>query len=346
MKMLALVEMSAHTALVKIDESIPLIGCIAFGLIDRGTNVIQVRPISTCPLSCIFCSTNAGPKSRIRQTEYIVALDHMVEDFRKLVRFKGERAIEAHIDTVGDPLTYPHIIELVRELHQTRGVKTVSMQTHGALLNEKLLDRLSSAGLSRINLSLDALDSKLAKKLADTEWYDVKRVIDLTKYVVENTSINLLLSPVWVPNINDQEIPRIIDLTSKIGAGKRSPPLGIQKYEVHKHGRKVKGVKALRWKQFYAQLRAWQKLCKIKLVLRPEDFGIHRRRMLPILYRRLEKVKLHVIAPGWLRREKLAAAMQGGRTMTLINAENIPVGAKVKARVIANKHNIYLAETA
>jgi len=345
MKMLALVEMSAHTALVKIDESIPLIGCIAFGLIDRGTNVIQVRPVSTCPLSCIFCSTNAGPKSRIRQTEYIVALDHMVEEFRKLVRFKGGRAIEAHIDTVGDPLTYPHIIELVHELHQTRGVETVSMQTHGALLNDKLLDMFSSAGLSRINLSLDAIDSKLAKKLADTEWYDVKHITDLTKYIVENTSIDLLLSPVWVPNINDQEIPRIIELASKIEAGKTSPRLGIQKYEVHKHGRKVKGIKALRWKQFYAQLRAWQKLCKIKLVLRPEDFGIHRRRMLPTLYKRLEKVKLHVIAPGWLRREKLAATMQGERTMTLINAENIPVGAKVKARTIANKHNIYLAET-
>ena len=345
MKMLALVETSAHTALVKIDESIPLVGCIAFGLIDRGTNLIQVRPISTCPLSCIFCSTNAGPKSRIRQTEYIVALDHMVEEFRKLVRFKGEHEIEAHIDTVGDPLTYPHIVELVHGLHQTRGVKMVSMQTHGALLNKKLLDKLSSAGLSRINLSLDALDSKLAKKLADTERYDVKRVIDLTKHIVENTSIDLLLSPVWVPNINDQEIPGIIDLASKIRADKRSPTLGIQKYEVHKHGRKVKRIKALRWKQFYAQLRAWQKLRKIKLVLRPEDFGIHRRRMLPILYKRLEKVKLHVIAPGWLRREKLAVTMQGDRTMTLINAENIPVGAKVKARVIANKHNIYLAET-
>jgi len=345
MKMLALTETSARMALVEIDETIPLIGCIAFGLIDRGTNVIQVRPVSTCPLSCIFCSTNAGPESRIRQTEYIVALDHMVEEFRKLVRFKGEHEIEAHIDTVGDPLTYPNVIELVHELHQTRGVKTVSMQTHGALLNEKLLDRLSSAGLSRINLSLDALDSKLAKKLADTEWYDVKRVIDLTKYIVENTSIDLLLSPVWVPNINDQEIPRIIDLASKIGSGKRSPPLGIQKYEVHKHGRKVKGVKALRWKQFYARLRAWQKLYKIKLVLRAEDFGIHKRLMLPILYKRLEKVRLHVVAPGWLRREKLTVTVQGDRTMTLINAENIPVGAKVKARTIANKHNIYLAET-
>ncbi|MGD8506220.1 MAG: radical SAM protein [Candidatus Bathyarchaeota archaeon] len=337
-------ETLAHETLVKINESTPLVGCIAFGLIDRGTNLIQVRPISTCPLSCLFCSTNAGPKSRIRQAEYIVALDHMVETFRELVRFKGERQIEAHIDTVGDPLTYPHIVELVHELHQTRGVETVSMQTHGVLLNEKLLDELSSAGLSRINLSIDALAPKLAKRLADTKWYDIERITDLANYIVENTTIDLLLSPVWVPDINDQEIPEIIDLASKIGAGRKGIPLGIQKYEVHKHGRKIKGVKAMRWRQFYPKLRAWEKLYKTKLVLHRQDFGIHRRPTLSVPYRRSEKTKLRVIAPGWLRREKMAATMRGDRTMTLINAERIPVGAKVKARIIANKHNIYLAE--
>jgi hypothetical protein len=149
---------------------------------------------------------------------------------------------------------------------------------------------------------------------------------------------------VWVPKTNDQELPKIIDLASKIKAGKRWPPLGIQKYEVHKHGRKVKGIKALRWKQFYTQLRTWEELYKVKLVLRPEDFGIHRRVMLPVLYKKLEKVSLHVVASGWLRREKLAVTVQKDRTVTLINAEKIPLGAKVKARIIANKHNIYLAE--
>jgi hypothetical protein len=218
------------------------------------------------------------------------------------------------------------------------------MQTHGALLNEKLLDELSSAGLSRINLSIDAVDPKLAKRLADTEWYDVNRIISLAEYLAENTSIDLLLSPVWVPKINDQELPEIIKLASKIKAGRHGPPLGIQKYEVHKHGRKVKGVRALRWRQFYAQLKAWEKLYKVKLALRPEDFGIHKRVMLPIFYKKLEKVSLRVVASGWLKREKLAVTKQNERAVTLINAESIPIGATVKARIVANKHNIYLAE--
>ena len=330
--------------LFEVDSSIPLVGCIAFGLIDRGTNLIQVRPISTCPLSCIFCSTNAGPKSRIRQTEYIVPLDYLVEEFEKITAFKGKRKIEAHIDTVGDPITYPYIAELVSRISQIEGVEVVSLQTHGSILDEKMLDRLSAAGLTRINLSVDALDPNLARKLADTEWYDVKKVIQLMEYVTSNTSIDLLLAPVWIPTINDAEIPKIIELAKKVGAGKRFPPLGIQRYEIHKHGRKVKGIRAHSWKYFYARLREWEKEFGVKLVLRPEDFGIHKRRMLPIPYRKYETVKVRVVGPGWLRREKLAVTLNGDRTVTLVNAEEIPVEAKLKARIVANKHNIFVAE--
>jgi uncharacterized Fe-S cluster-containing radical SAM superfamily enzyme len=330
--------------LFEVSNSIPLVGCIAFGLIDRGTNIIQVRPISTCPLSCIFCSTNAGPKSRIRQTEYIVPHEYLVEEFEKIIAFKGRRHIEAHIDTVGDPITYPKIVELVSSLSQIEGVETISMQTHGSTLNTKLIDALSEAGLKRINLSLDALDSTLAKKLADTEWYDVEKVVELMQHIVLNTKIDLLVAPVWIPGINDDEIPKIIRLTIELCKTRNFPSLGIQKYEIHKHGRKVRGAKPLSWKKFYDQLRIWENLFKVKLVLDPKDFGIHKRVMLPIPYRKHETVRVRVVGPGWLKREKLAVTEKGDRSLTLINAEEIPVGARLKAKVVANKHNLLIAE--
>lgn len=335
---------STGKALFEISSDIPLVGNIAFGLIDRGTNVIQVRPISTCPLSCIFCSTNAGPKSRIRQAEYIVPIDHLIAEFEKVVAYKGEKHIEAHIDTVGDPTTYPDIVELVARLNQTSGVEVVSMQTHGALLNEKILSRLSDAGLTRLNLSLDALEPNLAKKLADTEWYDIEKIVELTRYIVSGTKIDLLLAPVWVPGLNDVEIPKIIKLAIDVGAGRKFPPLGIQKYERHKHGRKPKGVKAVSWKKFYLQLKAWEKDFGVKLIITPRDFGIHKRRMLPVPYKKFDKIKVKVVGPGWLKREKLAVTQKGDRSLTLVNAEEIPIGAKVKARVVANKHNLLIAE--
>ncbi|MDH7478310.1 MAG: radical SAM protein [Candidatus Bathyarchaeota archaeon] len=333
-----------ETKLFEVSDSIPLVGCIAFGLIDRGTNIIQVRPISTCPLSCVFCSTNAGPKSKIRQTEYIVPHDYLVREFEKIVVFKGRRHIEAHIDTVGDPITYPKIVELVASLNQMDGVETVSMQTHGSTLTINLVDALSAAGLKRINLSLDALDSILAKKLADTEWYDVEKIVELMQHIVSNTKIDLLVAPVWIPGINDVEIPKIISLTKDMCKTKTSPSLGVQKYEIHKHGRKVKGAKPLSWKKFYDQLRIWEKEFKVKLVLNPKDFGIHKRAMLPIPYKKHEIVRVRVVGPGWLKREKLAVTEKGDRSLTLINAEEILVGAKLKARIVANKHNLLIVE--
>ncbi|HDI06886.1 MAG TPA: radical SAM protein [Candidatus Bathyarchaeota archaeon] len=336
--------MRVPRSVFEVSPPIPLVGCIAFGLIDRGTNVIQVRPTSLCVLSCVFCSTNAGPKSKIRQTEYTVPLDYLIEEMDKIVEYKGRHGIEAHIDTVGDPFTYPHLAELVHQLNQIKGVETVSLQTHGALFNEKILDELSSAGLTRINLSIDALNPELARRLTDTDWYDVTRVMKLAEYIVENTRIDLLVAPVWVPGWNDEEIPKIIRWTIDLGAGKRFPPLGIQKYEVHKHGRKPKGMRYVSWRDFRRKLEEWENLFQTKLRLNREDFGIHKRQMLPIPYRRFETIRVKTVAPGWLKHEKLAVAPNNDRAITLVNAEHIPIGSKIKARILTNKHNIYLAE--
>lgn len=333
-----------NRTLHEIPASTPLVGCIAFGLIDRGTNIIQVRPITTCPLSCKFCSTNAGPKSKTRQTEYTVPLDYLIEEFDKIVQFKRRKHIEAHIDTVGDPITYPKIAELIAQLSQVNGVATVSMQTHASILTAKLMTKLSDAGLTRINLSLDALEPDLAKELADTTWYNPEKIVKLIERITSNIKTDLLIAPVWVHGINDQEIPNIIQLAKDVGAGKSFPPLGIQKYEKHKRGRKIKKVKWLSWSDFYKQLKAWEKQFNTKLVLDKESFGIHDRPMLPIPYKRFEKINVQVTAPGWLKHEKLAVTQCQDRSITLINAEEIQVGAKLKARILANKHNIFIAE--
>lgn len=336
--------MLSHRPVFKVEPSIPLVGCIAFGLIDRGTNVIQIRPTTLCALSCIFCSTSAGPKSRIRQIEYSVPLDYLIEEMDKIVEHKGRYGIEAHIDTVGDPFTYPYLVELVQKLNQIEGVETVSLQTHGALFNEKILDKLSSAGLNRINLSIDSLDPELARRMADTPWYNIPRIVELAKYIIENTNIDLLIAPVLVPGWNDEEIPKIIRWSIEIGAGKKFPPLGIQKYEVHKHGRKPKGVKYLSWKDFNQKLEEWEKIFNVKLRLSKEDFHVQKRLMLPIPYKKFEIVQVKVVALGWLKHEKLAVSSNNRRAITLVNADHIPLNSKIKARILTNKHNIYLAE--
>ncbi|MCG2909992.1 MAG: hypothetical protein L7G92_05405 [Stygiolobus sp.] len=91
--------------LEKVTEPIPLIGHIAFGIIDRGTNMLQVRPFSNCPMSCIFCSVDAGPNTKTRVTEYIVDSDHLINWVNEVVNIKTHE-VPILIDGVGEPLLH------------------------------------------------------------------------------------------------------------------------------------------------------------------------------------------------------------------------------------------------
>src|SRR3989339_751035 len=61
-----------------------LLGANYFGLVDRGTNIIEVKPMTGCNLSCIYCSVDEGVTSA-RKTDYLVEAAYLVEEFRKLV---------------------------------------------------------------------------------------------------------------------------------------------------------------------------------------------------------------------------------------------------------------------
>ncbi len=325
----------------------PMVGTLYFGLVDRGTNVIEVRPTSVCALSCIFCSVNAGPKSRVRRNEFVVELDDLLDAAREVARFKG-RGIEFHIDGMGDPGNYDRLVDLVAGLRELPETRTISMQTRLFMLSEDKIRQLAEAGLDRINLSVDALDVGLAAKLADTEWYDVRRAIELAEYTVRNTSIDVIVSPVWVPGINDSEIPRIA-AWAHATLGKKWPPVLVQKYVAHRHGRKP--VREMGWKAFWTALREMERETGLKLVFEGNPFNIERRVPLPRPYAVGERVRMRVVTRGIFAREYLAVPLRlrgsalYDRSITLISDVELPEGAVVSGRIVENRDNIYLART-
>ncbi|MDP3765443.1 MAG: radical SAM protein, partial [Nanoarchaeota archaeon] len=146
-------------------SGIPLIGTNYFGLIDRGTNIIEVKPITSCNISCVFCSVDEGPYSR-RKVDFVVEKDYLLSEIKKILEFKGSNNIDAHINAQGEPTLYADMVELVRGIMSIEGVKRSSIDTNGTLLSKQIVDELAEAGLTRINLSLNALDPEKAQKLA------------------------------------------------------------------------------------------------------------------------------------------------------------------------------------
>ena len=47
--------------MIKVDEEsgIPLFGLDFIGILDRGTNLIEIKPITICNLRCKYCFVNA-----------------------------------------------------------------------------------------------------------------------------------------------------------------------------------------------------------------------------------------------------------------------------------------------
>ena len=270
----------------------------------------------------------------------MVDLEQLLTAFERAAAYKEINDIEAHIDTVGEPAMYPQLVELVEGLRKNERVKTISMQTNGALLNTKLIDRLDNAGLSRINMSIESLDPVLAKKIAGTDSYDLERVLESAKYIAQNTDIDLLIAPVWLPGINDDEIPKLIEFGLRIGAGKKWPALGIQKFLPHKYGRRP-DIKSMGWDEFYSRLREWERIYSTKLVLKPQDFGSHECKSIPRMFRRYEKVKVKIVGPGWMKGEKIAVARD--RIITVIDAERIPVRKEVFVRMERVVDGIYIS---
>jgi hypothetical protein len=320
------------------DSDIPLIGSLYFGIIDRGTSILQVRPSCGCNLNCPFCSVDAGPASTTRATSYEVDMEYLLEAVQEIARFKGT-GVECHIDSPGEPVMYARLPELIAELRKIDEVDTISLQTNGTLLSDAKIAALESAGLDRINLSLHALDPAIAQLLAGVDWYDIEKLTKSAR-AVARSRIDLLIAPVYIPGINDTEIPKLIRFAQEIGAGKRFPPLGIQKFEHYRYGRSPKGVKAQSWWQFYNRsIRPWEKEFGIKLQLDPaRDFGTVRRPFIPLVFSKGEKVTVEIRAPGWIHGEMLGVARN--RVVSIYNCPK--ESGQVRVKIVATKHNIYV----
>jgi len=325
-----------------LEEPMPMIGHIAFGVIDRGTNVLQVRPTTLCPLSCVFCSVDAGPRSRWRRAEYLVEPGWLAEWVEEAAREKGV-TVEALIDGVGDPFTYPWLPRLVRLLKETRVVHSVAAETHGETLSKRLIEELEEAGLDRINLSIESLDPEKARRLAATPWYDVERVKRLAEYVARETGIDLHVTPVWLPGVNDEDIVEIIEWAYRIGAGKRWPPVTVQKYIAHRRGRRPPGVREPSWEEYWEWLRGLEERTGRRLTWTMEEWGMRRAPRVRNPLPRGSRVAVQVAAPGWLRGEWLAVAPRHRRVVTLVSAPWARPGQLVPARIISDKDGILIA---
>jgi len=174
--------------------------------IDRfGRNIHYLRISLTdhCNLRCVYCmpeDMTFRPNAEMLQDDEILLLVRLFADlgFDK-IRLTG-----------GEPTVRNHIVDLVRDIAAVPGIRSLSMTTNGVLLG-KLAQPLKNAGLQRVNISLDTLDS--ARFKAITRWGSFDQVWEGIQASEAAGLTPVKLNAVVVRGFNDQDIASMAALT-------------------------------------------------------------------------------------------------------------------------------------
>ncbi len=115
--------------------------------------------------------------------------------------------------TGGEPLMRRNIVELVRQIRELDGQIDIAMTTNGILL-EKYALQLKEAGLSRVTVSLDALDNDIFQSLSDTtnSVDEILQGIESCKKIELPVKVNCVIQK----GVNESQIIPIIEYFNQI----------------------------------------------------------------------------------------------------------------------------------
>ena len=115
--------------------------------------------------------------------------------------------------TGGEPLMRRNIVELVRQIRELDSQIDIAMTTNGILL-EKYALQLKEAGLSRVTVSLDALDNDIFQSLSDTtnSVDEILQGIESCKQIELPVKVNCVIQK----GVNESQIIPIIEFFNQI----------------------------------------------------------------------------------------------------------------------------------
>lgn len=130
--------------------------------LDRPLRDLRISVIDRCNFRCQYCmpaeifhdNFQFLPKSELLSFKEIVRLSILFASLGvKKLRLTG-----------GEPLLRKDLSTLISELTKIEGIEDIGLTTNGVFL-KKQAGNLKSAGLKRVNISLDSLDDELFKQM-------------------------------------------------------------------------------------------------------------------------------------------------------------------------------------
>ena len=164
--------------------------------LGRNIDYLRISLTDRCNLRCLYCMGEKGidkvSHSDILSYERIYAITKVLASLGiKKVRLTG-----------GEPLVRKEVAKLVMMLRSIEGIKEICLTTNATLLKKAAKD-LKAAGLDRLNISLDSLDSQ--KYAYITRGGDLKDALEGIKEAQKYFD-KIKINAVLLKGFNDDEI--------------------------------------------------------------------------------------------------------------------------------------------
>lgn len=119
----------------------------------RKIDYLRISVTDRCNYRCVYCMPESGIS--LKSHEAILSFESIAAIAEEAARL-GIKKIRL---TGGEPLVRKNIERLVGMLGRIEGIEDLSMTTNAVYLSENAAARLKGAGLGRVNISLDTLDT-------------------------------------------------------------------------------------------------------------------------------------------------------------------------------------------
>jgi cyclic pyranopterin phosphate synthase len=131
----------------------------------RVHNNLRISVTDRCNIRCFYCMP--ADNVEFMPKENLLSF----EEIERVVRIGTTLGIDRVRLTGGEPLVRRDLHVLVRKLAAVPGIIDIGLTTNGILLEEQAQE-LRDAGLKRLNISLDALDPEIFRKVTRREGYE------------------------------------------------------------------------------------------------------------------------------------------------------------------------------
>ncbi len=172
--------------------------------LGRRLNYLRISITDRCNLNCVYCM----PRERLEKLKHQDILTY--EEIFRLVSIAADLGVDKIRLTGGEPLVRSGFCGFLSSLTSIAGLKDISLTTNGIFLKDKI-ERIRSAGVGRINISLDTLHEEKFKTITGHDgFHQVWEGIMLAR---EAGFHPIKINMVVMKGINDDEVAEMAGLS-------------------------------------------------------------------------------------------------------------------------------------